>query len=79
MLKASNTLIAFIEHQRSRVSLARRWGVSVFTIYKILSRRGDISGATVAAILADTGFDFDTAFVTAPSGKETGYGRKPKR
>ena len=62
MLKATARLKDFIENQRSKPLLAERWGVSLATVYKIVNSNGDINGDTVARILSDTGFDFDTAF-----------------
>lgn len=62
MLQATDNLIRFIEAQRSKVELAKRWGVAPFTVYKILKRESDVNGSTIAKILEDTGFDFDAAF-----------------
>ena len=63
MIKASETLVKYIEGQESITDLAANLKTTRQTIYTI-KNGGDVSADMVAKILNETGFDFEKAFVT---------------
>lgn len=61
MIKANKPLITYIETQRDKEELAKKWSISLTTIYSIL-KGNHIESETIASILNDTGFEFEKAF-----------------
>lgn len=64
MLKARSALVDYINAQRNKADLAKRWNISLAAIYNIRNKANDLDGTTIAQILIDTGFDFEKAFET---------------
>lgn len=68
MIKASDTLLKYINGQESTTKLAEKMKVSTQTIYNVL--QGDnVSSEVVAKFLNLTGFEFEKAFIVEGDGK----------
>lgn len=62
MIQATKFLKDYIQMHNSNEKIAERWGVSRQTIFNILNEKHNISSELLAAIIKDTGFEFEKAF-----------------
>jgi len=63
MITASKTLKKHISLQRRKEVLAKKWNISRQALHQIQLGHG-ISTETIARILDDTGYEFETAFIS---------------
>lgn len=61
-MKITALLLEYIDSQRDLNDLAKRWNVSVQTIYNFKNENYKPSAELIASILNDTGLEFEKAF-----------------
>lgn len=61
-MKISNAIKTYIESQKDKEDLAKRWNITVTTLYNLMAGKNEPSAPLIESVLRDTGFDFEKAF-----------------